>query len=445
MKKNSFPWPMKVTFVDVEIPNIKNDSVCAISVIVVENGSVVLRHTELINPRSFFSGVNVSIHHITPQQVQNKRSFKEFWLQYSRYFSSEYIIAGHNVLSDINVMDRDLKRYGLSLTPGFYIDTMDLALEEFYKNETQKGDLKLNRICEKMNIEIDHHNPQSDVNACYEMILYLNRHGLNSLQPYIKEMRMKQKPETYSPMPVRNITTQKYYADIASRDFKPYFAVFEPLQLTYQPYFDRVMLADLKKVYIPETALEKFPELAREEQKIRDYVESIGGTVYSKDQMKEALCVVEFLIPKPQAFIYYKRRGLKLFHSLDILNFIEMMQAEENADSIMFASIVTENRSRILSTPLSEQPSIEDANELGLDAYRRRDLNQTVYYYEISVAKNTANIRVYRQLADLYHKYSLFEEEARVLKKGIRVCKRKRKDSFDLQKRLDRIKEHLKA
>ena len=63
-ESRSFPFEGKYTFLDVENPNIYTDTVCAISLIVVEDGVEVLRHTELINPKTFFSGQNISVHKI---------------------------------------------------------------------------------------------------------------------------------------------------------------------------------------------------------------------------------------------------------------------------------------------------------------------------------------------------------------------------------------------
>ena len=48
-----FPYPGKYTFVDVEIPNLNNNCICAISILVFDEGEQVVSATELIIPKHF--------------------------------------------------------------------------------------------------------------------------------------------------------------------------------------------------------------------------------------------------------------------------------------------------------------------------------------------------------------------------------------------------------
>jgi DNA polymerase-3 subunit epsilon len=437
----NFIWPGKYTLVDVEIPNIKNDSICAISMIVIEDGMEIVRHTELINPRSFFSGINVSIHHITQQDVVDKRTFLEFWHQYGRYFSSDYILIGHNVPSDITVMERDLNRSGIFLNPGFFIDTMDLVLNEFYHGQIEKGDMKLNKICQNMSIPIDHHNPESDVNACLEILFYLKKHGFTDLKSYIREVKLKQKESGRNEYPtVRRITEKKYDKDIRSRKFRPYFGSFTNRKLTFQPYFDRVTLADLKNTCLIDTSALQIEAIDDERAEIKAFIDSIGGTIYDESQILQASCYIEFLVPKPESFLHYKRKGIKLFHSLDVLRYIEKYETQKEKDAESLQRILEETKGALRTHSEKEKEiSTETANEKGREAYLRKDLARTIYYYELSVKRGSGNLRVYRHLADLYHRHGLYEEEERVLKKGIKVGRRKKKNIKNLQAKLGRL------
>lgn len=204
--EKDFPFDGKYTFVDVEIPNLNNNCICAISMIVVEDHQEVLRHTELIDPRTFFSACNIKIHGIHKSDVAGKRTIAQFWRDYSQYFGEDYIIGAHNTLSDVSVLNKDLARIGERIKAKRFIDTMDLMSDFYFKGTQQKGDLKLNNIASRLGIYLDHHNPESDVNACYEVVRFLYKiHDLDiepfirqMPQPKIKSIRQIQKPTSSS-------------------------------------------------------------------------------------------------------------------------------------------------------------------------------------------------------------------------------------------------------
>lgn len=186
--EKTFPYPGKFTFVDVEIPNLNNDCICAIALIVAEEGEEVFRHCELINPKTFFSANNIRIHGIHRKDVLNSRTLEEFWKEYGKYFEQPYIIGAHNAMSDISVLNKDLARIGKRIEATQFIDTMDIMGLFYYKGSQKKGDLKLSNIAGHLGIEIDHHNPESDVNACYEIVRIMHDNFQLDLQPYLKEI-----------------------------------------------------------------------------------------------------------------------------------------------------------------------------------------------------------------------------------------------------------------
>lgn len=430
-----FKWPGKYTFVDVEIPNINNDCICAVSMIVVEDQKIVLKHTELIHPKSFFSGINISIHHITPHDVSNKRSFREFWNQYGNYFSSEYIIIGHNVLSDINVMNRDLERWGMQFMPGFYIDTVDLALHEFYHDQVDKGDLKLNHICQKMGIPISHHDPKSDVNACLEIIEYLEKHGFNDLHSYIKEVHLKYNGRKQDKTLVKNLKRKKQLQDIRSRDFTPYFYSKDAENLSYSPYFDWISLQDLMSVSFLQEDLKENPLAMEEKKQIENFIKRIRGKIYPLKEIEQAGSLIEFNIPHANSFIRYKQKGKKLFHSIYALDFIRKVENNSFKQASAFKYFA---QARLTALQAYKDKTIDTnyASREGQKAFEKNQDILTVYFYELAVLRGTSNIRIYRQLSEIYRKYKLSEEEKRVLIKGIRNLKRRKKKTDDLVKLL---------
>ncbi len=184
-----FIYTQKFTFIDLEIPNLNNDRICAVSMIVVENGQEVVRHTELINPMTFFSPQNVAIHKIRRKDVLDKRTLEEFWEEYKQYFTDDYIIVAHNAMSDISVLNKDLARLKTSIGARRYMDTMDLCQNYLKDTELRKGDLRLDGLARRFGIHLDHHDPESDVNACYEIVRYLGWFHHFDIEPFIRTIR----------------------------------------------------------------------------------------------------------------------------------------------------------------------------------------------------------------------------------------------------------------
>ena len=70
------------TVIDVETPNRRNNSICSIALVRVENNIIVSKEHYFVNPEDDFDDLNIKIHHITKNMVLNKPSFKEIWNLY---------------------------------------------------------------------------------------------------------------------------------------------------------------------------------------------------------------------------------------------------------------------------------------------------------------------------------------------------------------------------
>lgn len=214
-RAEQFPFDGKYTFLDVENPNIYTDTVCAISLIVVEDHKEVLRHTELINPKTFFSGQNISVHKIRPKDVKGARTFREFFAEFRKYFSPDYVLAGHNINSDISIINRDLSRSHKFLKSAYCLDTSDLMKDIYYQGHPEKGMLRLKNAAASLNIPIQSHDPESDVNACYEIVRKLADGNEFDLKDYIHRIPPS---KIYSPGEMkRNMQLRKARRELARK------------------------------------------------------------------------------------------------------------------------------------------------------------------------------------------------------------------------------------
>lgn len=157
------------TVIDVETPNRKNNSICSIAIVRVENSNLVSKQHYLVNPDDDFDDLNINIHHITKNMVKSEPNFKEVWKSISEYFTNGVLVA-HNANFDLSVICKSLARYEINVPDFYYLCTMKLSKSAFIEgSKFGLGDLCLNF---GINLE-NHHNALSDAIACNDLLMCL--------------------------------------------------------------------------------------------------------------------------------------------------------------------------------------------------------------------------------------------------------------------------------
>lgn len=154
---------MNYTFIDIETPNAKNDTICSISLIETDGEHILSTYSSLVNPEAAFYDKNMTIHHITPGMVKNKPTLFELWPSISHYFEN-HIIGGHNVTFDISAVKKHLAKYEIQLPDFDYICTMKMA-----RSISDIFSYSLDSLCKQFDIALEHHNSDSDVLASFEL------------------------------------------------------------------------------------------------------------------------------------------------------------------------------------------------------------------------------------------------------------------------------------
>lgn len=164
----------KITVFDVETADSHQSRICAIGIVVIENGKAVKSVSHLVNPQCRFDKWNVAVHGITEVTVAEEKTFSQLWPEISGYFT-DTVLCGHNVGFDIRVLEKTCAAYGLDFQKPHYIDTMPLI--PFFWPDSP--DRKLNTICNLLGIPLDHHDAGSDANATAEILLRMLVMGLD--------------------------------------------------------------------------------------------------------------------------------------------------------------------------------------------------------------------------------------------------------------------------
>lgn len=161
---------MEFVAIDFETANEKRNSPCSIGIVKVKNSEIVEEKHFLIKPKEMrFSPMNIWIHGIRPEQVENEREFYELWDDIKGYFEETLIVA-HNASFDISVLRSTLDLYGIDLPSFNYVCTMKMA-KNFYPIIENA---KLNTVNEFLGFDFKHHDALEDARACSNILLNIS-------------------------------------------------------------------------------------------------------------------------------------------------------------------------------------------------------------------------------------------------------------------------------
>lgn len=152
---------------DLENPNTRGNSICAIAVTVVKDNKITEEKYTLINPEDRFDSINSQITGIYPNQVLDAPTLKEYWMEIKGLLENN-IIVGHNISYDLGVLSKALNRYDIS-TPEFrYCCT--LAMSRKY---VKADSYHLQNLCNELGFNYKAHIASEDVKATHYLFEYI--------------------------------------------------------------------------------------------------------------------------------------------------------------------------------------------------------------------------------------------------------------------------------
>ena len=165
---------------DVETPNRYNNRMSAIGIDVIEDGVIVNEYYSLVNPEQPFDYFNTRLTGISEETVAGAPTFPELWGEIEPLMSSGLLVA-HNAMFDMNVLKKCLRDYQINWKPYVrYTCTVQLG------RRLQPGvSHKLNDVCDRLGICLNHHQANSDSRACAEILLHYLQSGADVRQ-YIR-------------------------------------------------------------------------------------------------------------------------------------------------------------------------------------------------------------------------------------------------------------------
>lgn len=159
--------------IDFETANRYKNSVCSLGMVYVKNSKIIHKDYFLIKPPKFyFDPMNIRIHGIKPEDVEDKDPFPVVWQQIQADFEDALILA-HYATFDIGVLKSILATYQLDAPTFNYGCTWHLSKKAYPRLHNHK----LNTVSEALSIPLHHHHALSDAEACAKIAI----HGFGQL------------------------------------------------------------------------------------------------------------------------------------------------------------------------------------------------------------------------------------------------------------------------
>lgn len=168
----------RIVAIDFETANQERNSMCQVGMAVIENKKIVKQKAWLVKPPIMkFHFVNINIHGITAKDVKDEPLFPEIWENVTPYFEDAIIVA-HNMSFDKSVMNACLKFYGMKMPKKIFTMCTVKLSKKFFPDMKHH---KLNLMCDRIGIELKHHDAYSDSIACGKLLLYfMEKYGVDN-------------------------------------------------------------------------------------------------------------------------------------------------------------------------------------------------------------------------------------------------------------------------
>ena len=176
---------------DLETTGLKSnegDSIIEIGAVKMENGKIVDRFDELIDPGKKLDPKIIEITNITDEMVKGKPSEKDMIIKFMDWCGN-YPLVAHNAHFDLSFLEMAYLKYDLGRIKNTIIDT--LGLSRYLESHEKYHNLAT--LVKRYNIEWDedkHHRADYDSEGTalifYKMLKKLELNEINTLKDLVK-------------------------------------------------------------------------------------------------------------------------------------------------------------------------------------------------------------------------------------------------------------------
>jgi DNA polymerase-3 subunit epsilon len=153
---------MQFLAIDVETANAQRASICQIGIVSSRNGTFSECFSSLINPNEYFDEINVMVHGIDEEDVEDAPTFADVWDEVNRLLNDQIVISYSSF--DRVAIQRACDKYGLPHPNCHWLDSMKMVRRTW--NEFSMKGYGLSNVCSFLGFEFKHHDALEDARAC---------------------------------------------------------------------------------------------------------------------------------------------------------------------------------------------------------------------------------------------------------------------------------------
>jgi DNA polymerase-3 subunit epsilon len=168
--------------IDVETANSDISSICQIGIAGFEGGELKYQECIMLNPQDEFDNVNINIHGITPEMVENAPTFATIYPQISKILNKNILISHTHF--DRASLNKAIFKNRLSELDVKWLDSAKVVRRAWPKFATSGYGLA--NVCHELNISFKHHDALEDAIACGKVMLSVFKESGLGIEDWIK-------------------------------------------------------------------------------------------------------------------------------------------------------------------------------------------------------------------------------------------------------------------
>lgn len=144
--------------VDFETANSNYSSICQIGFAFFENGELIKQECQLINPHTYFDGMNTRIHGITSEHVEGFPSFSEYYPEFVKRIDNQVVV--HHQPFDYSAYCQACELHDLEHSNTYWLNNA-AVVRRTWEQFSQKG-YGLKNVASFLGFEFNHHDACED-------------------------------------------------------------------------------------------------------------------------------------------------------------------------------------------------------------------------------------------------------------------------------------------
>ncbi len=187
---------MQFISIDVETANADMASICQIGAARFADGRVAAEWTTYIDPRDYFSPVNVSIHGIGEDAVRGAPAFKDAAPQLSEFVGGDIVVTHTHF--DRVAIHQAAKRFGISAPDWSWLDSARVARRVW--PEISSSGYGLANVCKMIGHSFQHHDALEDAKAAGHVLVRAVADTGIDLDGWLERVRQPIQPSAIQPI-----------------------------------------------------------------------------------------------------------------------------------------------------------------------------------------------------------------------------------------------------